>query len=300
VLIYASCVVSTEDKQHNELWSKSLLISIKAGELGLLQHRQAVRLFEAGQEEEIVSFLREKAKEIPSKSEEIQTLSRFIERFKPQFRPNTLTMLRLITTRTYQPETRERRISRFDWKESLFPILSAAASSGFKLTRTIGISSEPITVPSLTEAQYMTEDEVSNLFLSLKRIVGGLVIYELNWKECRMMVFPTLGILRSIGTVGEGEANQYIDSIFDLAPELSGKKNFALWVIDDGDALSENSLKHWINKAHQKSKGLKHRLIFQCTPASEVQNLLIFLLSAGRKGTRQQMQSNILESHKTA
>jgi hypothetical protein len=69
----------------------------------------------------------------------------------------------------------------------------------------------------------------------------------------------------------------------NVAPEAAAKKDFILWIIDDEGCVSEHNWKSWIESAHQKSKGLKHRFIFQLTPSSAVKALLEFLLRARSK-----------------
>ncbi len=257
----------------------SLLIALTLADMGLLSFEDIRSAVEMGDEESITSTLKNVANRNPSRAEEIATLARTIEYIAPNFDPRILDSLRLYASDPSLPQerTKEETGSRFEWKTSLFPILSNAAKLGFQFPqRTVEASESGVGLEAdarLDDISFMSKVEVL-------RSRSHPQMYSLATKTLNIDVLLT----SSLAPEEEITVHALINHVFAECPTLASDQSYALWMIDDASLLSKEEVDSLKARAREKCKGLKHSFIFQYTSVSNIQSLLTFLLNvAGSK-----------------
>jgi hypothetical protein len=273
ILAFTQFALSLEYKKFEYIHLRSMLFATTAVNMGFLDDK-IMETMETGNEDDIVSAIREFAKKDPSKSKEANVLIEEVEKIKPEFVPHIVSELRLagVLPSIYSSIESVSRHEGFDWSLSLTPILSSAAKRGFKLPPDIVESSNEIGIVPPAETE---ELDIKYKELPLKRQSTIQRIGKSNcvvsWNQNDMSVL--------LSSTFSGLPSRYLEPFFDECPYFTVEKTHILWLIDDNNSFLEDSLKRLIKRAQELSKGLKHPFIFQYTPSSKVRPLLEFLLS---------------------
>lgn len=285
ILAFVSSLSSIEKYKNESVDAlRSYLVTNAAIEMGLLSDYNVRAAFQSADEDEIISALRTFAEKNPSKSKEASAVISEFERIVPDFPIDTMDRLRLSSGREsfYEPAEPERAIG-FDWSTSLFPILSNAASRGFKLPSESVESYSEIVVPPITKTESLEQTQFSKEIF-LKRCLKDA--YVLSWDQNDMIVLISSS-LREPRTL-----RNLLDFFPSQCARFVAKKGLIIWLIDDQSRLSEEDCKRIIKHAQEISTGLKHPFTFQYTPPSKIQALLTFLLNLQLRKNNQRKQKS--------
>jgi len=275
VLAFTQFLSSLEYKKFSIEHYTSLLIVSAAVNLNFLADDKIRETMDSGTEEDIVTAIEEFVKKDSTKSKEAELLIRAVQFIEPRFMPGVVSQLRLsgaIRTPT-EEELIERRGERFDWSVSLFPILSSAATRGFKAPPDAVESSGEVIIPPSTKTESLDVKTKEQPEIC-RRLLWGMPKRNcaLSWNQSHMIVLLTSSFLHP------RQGNLVIDSFFAECAHFVAEKGFILWIIDDQNLFNEKYSKELVERAQKISKGLKHQFTLQYTLSSKVVPLLTFLL----------------------
>lgn len=262
----------------------SLLIICAAFEMGLLSDLEVAKAFNKGDETAIIESLKAYAEKNTKEKSKVNLLLNIVERFNPMFVPNIVKKIRYAEfDYSWSKKRDEEKQSQkaYDWRQIINPIIKSAIVRGFELGREI-VKPNGIAIAQLTKVRKQ-KSSITFLFKELerRRRSPDYTVHVLTSGKKKIVIIISSDFQKYSPHV-QGRSGvsltQFLNWVQNNCTAFVKDGKFILWIIDDIGCLSEAEITHFVERAIENSKSLKHSYSICYTHPSNVDKLLTSLL----------------------
>ena len=263
LLKFADCFSVCSYKEFTQDKLLSILIILRAIELGALHDSEVLSSFQTGREGEIIEALNSLAAKDTTNSWKIKNLISVIQWENIEFDRTVIEELRLVSSYTVPKDSREerRRHESYDWRACLTPILRIAALKGFSIDSEI-VKPSGVVIQSSTLSQTLNGKDWAPLANQLPDY--DIAVHLFSSEKNDVALILTSDIDESDPSYISGI--QLVNTFLANCSLVAADKDFILWIVYDRGLLNEEVFLQREELATKCSRGLKTLLKYCIHP----------------------------------